>query len=132
MQRTVCLVAMSLALAAMPALAQPAPPPGPAPQAAQERDDRAERDDRDDRDDREDDDEQREGDDRDDEDDDDRRGARLPWSTVVALVGDLQQKGYSEIGEVEVAERHIEVEARNADGKRVEVQVHQDGRITSD
>ena len=130
MQRTVCLVAISLALAAMPALAQPAPPPGPAPEAAQERDDRAERDDRDDRDD--DDDEQGEGDDRDDEDDDDRRGARLPWSTVVTLVGELQQKGYSEIGEVEVAERHIEVEARNADGKRVEVEVHQDGRITTD
>src|SRR5512134_2180455 len=126
MQRTVCLVAISLALAAMPALAQPAPPPGPAPEAAQERDDRAQRDDRDDRDD--DDDEQGEGDDRDDEDDDDGRGARLPWSTVVTLVGELQQKGYSEIGEVEVAERHIEVEARNADGKRVEVEVHQDGR----
>jgi hypothetical protein len=54
---------------------------------------------------------------------------RLGWDQASQLVGRLQQQGYTDIREVKIKRGHVEVEARNQRGEKVEVRIGADGRM---
>lgn len=57
---------------------------------------------------------------------------RLTWREASDLVANLESKGYSDIREVEIKPQHVEVDARDQNGRKVELHVNRDGRVRID